>query len=75
MTYRMAAIDPVLDYLRCGEEDEVTGARCSLLVPHDLPHLDESDWGVILSFKESHLPKLIIPGVDPEMVVPDLGTE
>lgn len=62
--------DPVLDYLTCGEEDEITGARCTLLSPHDPPHRDESDWGVLMHFKHGSVPELILPPG-----VPNPGTE
>lgn len=71
MTWMMEDTTRVLDYLSCDEEDEITGARCSLMAPHDPPHRDESDWGVILHFREGHLPKLVVPG--PGTILPDLG--
>lgn len=55
-----------VEHLVCGEEDEITGAKCTLLTPHDLPHRDESDWGMIFVFKFGKIPQLILPGV-PEL--------
>lgn len=54
----------VLDQIRCRAEDAIMGAKCTLLVPHDLPHKDESDPECVFSFRED----------PPELIVPEPGT-
>lgn len=68
--------DEDLDHLVCKEEDEITGAKCTLPTPHDLPHRDESDLGLIFHFREGQLPKLLLPGetVGMDIAVPNPGT-
>lgn len=50
----------------CTAVDDLTGAACTLELPHDDPHKDESDWGCIIAFRD--VAKLIVPSAGTEIL-------